>query len=194
MKMSVIVAIKKDGVIYLGTDTRYSDGGNQISLVNLNALKIWKVEGKENCLLGQVGIQREASAIRACHDLVDSSSPMDFAYIVNQVEPRIKEVLKEHEFIDASDPYGTMKSRFLLAYQDKMYVIDRGSVLEYDDFVAIGSSECEAFGSLVSSRNEEDPEKRILVALRVSAMHDVYVGAPFVLINSKTMEFKVINK
>lgn len=189
--MSVIIAIKKDDVIYLGTDTRYSDGGNLISLLNENMLKIWKVEGRESCLMGQVGIQREASAIRACKDIIEETATIDFAYVVNYVEPRIREVLKEHEFIDVNDPYGTMKSRFILVSNDKMYIIDRGSVLEYDDFVAIGSSECEAFGSLVSTQNEKNPEKRILEALRVSAMHDVYVGAPFVLIDSKTMKYKI---
>ena len=45
-----------------------------------------------------------------------------------------------------------MESRFILAYKDKLFTITYGCVLEHDDFVSIGSGECEAIGSLLSTK------------------------------------------
>lgn len=51
IKMSVIIAIKKDDVVYLGADSYVTRGGSRMSLSNPNNYKIWKVRGVENCLM-----------------------------------------------------------------------------------------------------------------------------------------------
>ena len=49
--MSVVVGIKKDGVIYLGADSQTTRGGTRTSLSNPNNFKIWKVKGVKKIIL-----------------------------------------------------------------------------------------------------------------------------------------------
>ena len=66
-----------------------------------------------------------------------------------------------------------------------------GSVIEVDDFCAIGSGAPEAMGSLFSTVNVDDPIKRIQDAIKSSATHDIYVDYPIVISSTENTEFKV---
>ena len=68
--MSVIFAIKKDDVVYLGADSQVTRGGSRMSLSNPNNYKIWNVKSVENCLMGSVGSMRDTCAIRVINSLV----------------------------------------------------------------------------------------------------------------------------
>ena len=95
--MSVVVAIKKDGVIYLGADSQVTRGGTRTSLSNPNNYKIWKVKGVDNCLMGHVGTLREACVVRIMDNLVREIDVMrdmiDFEYVVTRVVPMIVDQL-----------------------------------------------------------------------------------------------------
>lgn len=196
--MSVIVAIKKDDVIYIGADSQATRGGSRTSLSNSNNYKIWRVKGIENCLMGSVGHIRDACAIKVMTDLVREidviHDAIDYEYVVERIEPMIKDCLKEHEFIKSDDPYDSLESRFLFAYKDKFYTITNGCVLEHDDFVAIGSGECEAIGSLLSTCDEKNVKKRIISAIKASAANDIYVDYPIILSNTDDTEFEIITE
>ena len=86
-----------------------------------------------------------------------------------------------------------MESKYLFAFKDKLFIIGfDGSVIEVDDYIAIGSGESESIGSLLTTNSDEDPETRIIKAIKASAAHDIYVDYPIVLSNTKDLEFKVI--
>ena len=197
--MSVVVAIKKDGVIYMGADSQVTRGGTRTSLSNPNNYKIWKVKGVDNCLMGHVGSIREACVIRVMNNLVREIDVyhdcIDFEYVVTRIVPMMIDELKEYGYLDKDEVFKDMDSRFLFSYQDKLYVIGfNGSVIEVDDCVAIGSGECESIGSLLTTTNEKDPVKRIIKAIKASAAHDIYVDYPIVLTNTKDTEFVVIDE
>ncbi len=66
-------------------------------------------------------------------------------------------------------------------------------MIEHDDYVAIGSGECETIGSLLSSDDDEMPPKeKIVKAIKASAAHDIYVDYPIILSDTKSTEFEVI--
>ena len=196
--MSVIVAIKKDGKVYIGADSQVTRGGCRFLLTNPNNYKIWKVKGVDNCIMGSVGNLRDACAIRVMHNLIREidvlHDDVDFDYVVNRIEPMIRDELKEHEFIDSSNPYKSMESRFILAYKDKLFTIDYGAVVEHDNFIAIGSGDCQAIGSLVSTIGDECPEERIIKALKSGVTNDLYIDYPFIITNTETTEFDVITE
>ena len=196
--MSVVVAIKKDGVIYLGADSQVTRGGTRVSLSNPNNFKIWKVRDVENCVMGHVGNLRDACVVRIIRGLVDELTvfhqAVDFEYVVTRIMPRIFAELADYQFIDPKAMLEDVRSKFLFAYQDKLYVIGSdGSVIEIDDCVAVGSGESEAIGSLLTSVNEEDPIERIVKAIKSSAAHDIYVDYPIVLTNTYDTTFTVID-
>ena len=195
--MSVVVAIKKDGVVYLGSDSQVTRGGTRTSLTNPNNFKIWKVKGVDNCLMGHVGLLRDACVIRVMENLVREidviHDEVDFEYVVTRVVPKIIDELKEFNYIETEGKFKNMESKYLFAFKDKLFVIGfDGSVIEVDDYIAIGSGESESIGSLLTTNNDEDPETRIIKAIKASAAHDIYVDYPIVLSNTKDLEFKVI--
>ena len=111
---------------------------------------------------------RDTCAIRVMGSLVREIDAIhggvDFDYIVNRIEPMIRDELKGHEFIEKDKPYSSMDSRFIFAFKDKVFTIEYGAVIEHDDYVAIGSGECEAIGSLLSSDENERPIDKIIKA------------------------------
>jgi ATP-dependent protease HslVU (ClpYQ) peptidase subunit len=195
--MSVLVAIKKDGIIYMGADSQVSCGGTRSTLSNPNNYKIWAMSDVDNCLMGSVGTLRANNIIKVATDLipeiVDIKGDVDFRFVVRHFVPRLMDELDEYKILCTDkDNVHDMAASFLLAYHDHLYSIDHyGSVIEVDDFCAIGSGSCEALGSLLSSANIEDPVERIKMAIKSSAAHDIYVDYPIVISNTKDTEFKV---
>ena len=195
--MSVVVAIKKDGVIFMGADSQVSRGGTRSTLSNPNNYKIWAMSDTRNCLMGSVGTLRANNIIKVANDLipeiVDLKDAVDFRFVVRRFVPRIMDELDDyHALIKDKDDMPDMDAAFLLAYRDRLYNIDRyGSVIEVDDFCAIGSGASEALGSLLSSTNESSPIERIKKAIKASAAHDIYVDYPIVISNTQSTKFKV---
>ncbi|MCR4660594.1 MAG: hypothetical protein K5765_01175 [Clostridia bacterium] len=196
--MSAIVAIKANGRVYVGTDSQTSKGGSKLSLTNLNNFKIWKVKGTKHCVMGSVGVLRDSCAIRVMDNLIrdidELHGDIDYEYVVNRVEPLIKDELKEREFIKADSPYDSMESRFLLATKDKIFTIEYGAVIEHNDYAVIGSGESEVIGSLESTETLSDPEERIVRAIKACISHNLYVSYPIILMNTKNDMYKVITE
>ena len=197
--MSVVVAIKKGGVIYMGADSQVTRGGTRTSLSNPNNYKIWKVKGVDNCLMGHVGRLRDACIIRIMDDLVREIDVMrdmvGFEYVVTRIVPMIIDQLVDFNYMDKDSVFDNMDSRYLFAYQDQLFAIGLdGNVIEIDDCVAIGSGESEAIGSLITTTAEEDPVARIVKAIKASATHDLYVDYPIVLSDTVSTEFTVIDE
>ena len=197
--MSVVVGIKKDGVVYLGADSQSSRGGTRTSLSNPNNYKIWKVKGVSNCLMGHVGALRDACVVRIMRNLVREidaiHEEVDYEYVVSRIVPMIVDELKEYSYIEKSGKLEILDSRFLFAFKDHLYVIGNDTtVIEIDDCVAIGSGESEAIGSLLTSSDEENPHNRIVKAIKASAAHDIYVDYPIVTSDTLNMEFEVITE
>ena len=193
--MSVVVAIKENGKIMMGADSQCTKGGTRRSLSNPNNYKIWKVLDSENCLLGHVGLVREANVIRVARDLVPEMAQLkdkvDFSFVVKRLVPTMFEELEEYRVIKKGDNPPEFDSSFLFAYKDKLfYISGNGTVIEIDDYCAIGSGECEAIGSLLSTEGES-PEERIKKAIKASAANDIYVDYPIVITDTESTEFKV---
>jgi ATP-dependent protease HslVU (ClpYQ) peptidase subunit len=195
--MSVVIAIKKDGVIYMGADSQVSRGGTRSTLSNPNNYKIWSMRGVDNCLMGTVGNLRVNNVLKVEDGLIppltDLTGGVDFRFVVKEFIPHIMEVCNEYDLI-SKDRDGTscMEAELLLAYHDRLYSIDRyGCVIEVDDFCAIGSGSGEAIGSLISSDKQLSPVERIKMAIKASAAHDIYVDYPIVISDTQSTDFKV---
>ena len=195
--MSVVVAIKKDGIIYMGADSQVSCGGTRSTLSNPNNYKIWAMRDVDNCLMGSVGTLRANNIIKVADDLipeiVDLKGAVTFRFVVRHLVPHLMDELDEYKVLTKDrDNVIHMDASFLLAYHDRLYSIEHyGSVIEIDDFCAIGSGSCEALGSLLSSVGIDDPVERIKMAIKASAAHDIYVDYPIVISNTKDTEYKV---
>ena len=193
--MSVVVAIKENGKITFGADSQCTKGSSRRSLSNPNNYKIWKVPGADNCLMAHVGLVREANVVRVTHGLVSEldqlKDSVDFAFVVRRLVPALFDELNSYGILRKDDGVPYFDSSFLFAYKDRLYYISpNGTVIEIDDYCAIGSGECEAVGSLLSTEGESC-EERIKKAIRASAANDIYVDYPIVISDTESTEFKV---
>ena len=193
--MSVVVAIKENGKVMIGADSQCTRGGTRRTLSNPNNYKVWRVLDAESCLLAHVGLVREANIIRVARELVPEmaqiKNKIDFSFVVQHLVPRMFAELEEYRAIKKSDGPLEFDSSFLFAYKDKLfYISGNATVIEIDDYVAIGSGECEAIGSLLSTEGEPS-EERIKKAIKASAASDIYVDYPIVITDTEKTEFQV---
>ena len=197
--MSVVVAIKEKNRIYIGADSQVTKGGTRTTLKNPNNYKIWKVDGSENCLMGHVGNLRDSNIIRLMRNVIDDYDEfykrVDYRFIVSYLVPEIVKRLKEAQFVKCGDNYiDYIDSSFLFAYKDVLFFINTDlSVIEIDDYIAIGSGANEAIGSLHSTVGQ-DPLKRIIKAIKSSAANDIYVDYPIIISDTETTQFEVITE
>ena len=68
--LSVVVAIKSGNKVFVGADSQVTRGSSRLSLSNPNNYKIWKVKGVDNCIMGHVGVVRDACVIRVSDGIV----------------------------------------------------------------------------------------------------------------------------
>jgi ATP-dependent protease HslVU (ClpYQ) peptidase subunit len=194
--MSVVIAYKEKGVVYMACDSQITRGGTRLSLTNPHNFKIWKVKGVENCLMGGVGLARDAIAIRLLDELIPEINvihgTVDFELVAGQIAPAIIAELRRKGYYSSDDPFDTISSTFLLAYRDKLWlIVCDGSVIEIDDMCAIGSGESEAIGSLLSTEGKS-PRRRLITAIKSAAAHDIYIDYPIVIADTAKTEFETI--
>lgn len=194
--MSVVVAIKEDGKIYLGADSQCTSGGTRRSLSNPNNYKIWKVKNAPNCIMGHVGNVRDANVIKIIPNMVDEltilKNQVDFEYMVSDVVPHIIYQLERRNYIKKEPVFDGLDSSFVFAYEDKhFYISGDASVIEIDDCIALGSGKSQATGSLLCTSGEK-PFDRIIKAIKASAANDIYVDYPIILTDTESCEFTVL--
>ena len=127
--MSVVVAIKENKKVYIGADSQVTRGGTRRTLRNPNNYKVWKIKGVENCLMAHVGNLREANVVRLMDGLVSEyniyKNHIDFEFIVKKIVPEIFDELKNYGFLKDNKYIESIDSRFLFAYKDQLYLINK---------------------------------------------------------------------
>ena len=196
--MSVVVAIKSGDKVYVGADSQVTRGGTRITLKNPNNYKIWKVNDDNNCIMGHVGYVRDANVVRLITDFYDDYDEyldrINYRYMVRYVVPKIISELQSAGYLKEDKYVESLNSSFIFAYKDRLFSIGSDcTVIEVDDYVAIGSGSNEAIGSLLSTEGL-DPQERIIRAIKASVASDIYVDYPIVLACTGKESFAVINE
>ncbi len=196
--MSVIVGIIHEGVVYLGSDSQYTKGGTKKSNNHPNNRKIWHPDGRDQLLIGSAGLLKGINAIKSINGLIDqatlSQESLNYNYVVKNVARRIMDTMEEIKLIESKDYNPKMLNEFLFAYKNELFMIGSdGSVLQIDDFSAIGSGSVEAIGSLLSTVND-DPKTRIIKAIEAAIQNDIYVGYPIIIMNTNNQNNDIIQE
>ena len=196
--MSVVVAIKENGRVYIGADSQVTKGSTRSTLRNPNNYKVWQVGNAPHCLMGSVGTLRDANVVRLMDGLVTEYNiyrhHVDYEFVVKKIVPDIVSELKSCGYIKDESYINSLDSSFVFAYEDQLFNIGSDcSVIEVDDFCAIGSGAYEAIGSLLSTEGLS-PKERIVRAIKASAASDIYVDYPIILVDTKSMKFEIITE
>ena len=202
--MSVVIAIKEKDCIYMGCDSQVTIGSGKRTLKSVNNFKIWKVDGYPNCLMGGVGNFRDLCFLRCTPEIIPemrlATNSLDYGTVVTQVVPAIWQTLVAYGLyqdkplvVDDNRGTGAINSQFLLGCGTSLYNIGAdGTVEEIEDYIAIGSGEDLANGSLKTTEDSNlSAEERIAAAIDAASRGNAYVSNPIIIADTKSEGFSI---
>ena len=189
--MSVVIAIKENGVTYMAADTQISFGDSKRHLKSDSLQKVWAVTDTPHCIMGGVGLARDLNLIRYCtSELIPEASVLkneiNVGTIMLNTVPAIFESIRNYtQLVTGCDKDIPISSEFLLAYKDKIFdIAPDGTVEEVEDYIAIGSGADAALGSLKHT-TDEPVYDRLIKALDAASESNLYVSEPYVCIDTE---------
>ena len=192
--MSILLAVKKNNTVYMATDTREIVSGNKRNNLCEASFKIQKQDN--GMLVGITGDRFTRQTLFANSDVftLNKKGKLTKKHIVTEIVPQIIDLLDAHEMlVQNEDGFIGMKARIILAYQESMFEICAGFlVIKYEDLQALGEASSGAEVVLFNSKPDDDVEERLIRALDVASKYCLTVGAPYLLINTKDLEYTVV--
>lgn len=177
--MTCIVGIAKDGKVYIGAD---SCASNSHLKHRSERPKVFK---NGDFIIGYTSSFRMGQLLEfEWSPPARDEGNSDYQYLIKQAIPSIQKLFKDHRFgkeKDSEQQGGT----FIVGYKGRVYYVqDDFSVIEPSDgFYSVGSGEEWALGSLYSTRDWEDPVKRIEMAISAAEYYCCTVSGPIVILS-----------
>ena len=187
--MSVVIAIKENGVIYMGADTQVTSGNKKENELNTNSLKIALLDnGLLVGVCGKYGLKQQIIADKSIFTL-DKNNMLTKQHIVTNIIPKLSRWVKNSDKAN----YTELEVIFLLAHDNILYFIgDELNVIKINNFAKIGAGKgCVDYA--LSCFNYLPARERIIKALAESANITESVSGPYVLIDTKHKEFEIID-
>ncbi len=194
--MSFLVAVKEDGIIYVGCDSEVIKDGSRTTLKSKNNYEIWKIEDFPFCIMVSDKNIRDANVVRLIDDMITDYDANKGNADNNYVGRLIIKALRDAHYIRSYDGSSEVKEpSFIFAFKDQLFSINYdGEVVESEDFVVIGSRRSEATISLLSTTTLPAKE-RVIRAIKASVASDIYVDNAIILTSTSSEDdFEVITK
>lgn len=191
--MSVVVAIKKDGVVYMGADTQVTYGSYSRHYEFEEEHKLFVVKSL-GIMIGFVG---SASHSYLFKQLIKTLTPFDVEKLTKDsirqqlVVPFIT-LLQEYDLLSMQEGWHDIKTTILLSKDEDLFQIeDDGNILNLQKYGSIGSGSMATIPYL--SHPHGDIRGVIRESLESAARMDQYVSAPFLICDSKTLELEEVS-
>ena len=192
--MSIIIAYKQGDTVYMGTDTRVIVNEKKRNELCECNYKIQKLDN--GIILGITAERLERQTIMAYSDMftLNKRGNLTRKHIVTEIIPKLINVLQDNDLMSSKEgelPY--MKADIALAHKGVLYEICSAfGVIRYENFQALGFASKFVQATLLASGSNCDVESRIVKALDVAAANSPQVGKPYLLIDTKNLEYKLI--
>ena len=192
--MSIVAAIKKDGVVYLGADTRTSCGSKiETCLLPSNR----KIQRLGSCYVGATGKVANLQLLEIHPEWFElCGEPLTKRFLVREVVPKYYAALRSAGYLEAPDDGGTLNSEcsFLVTDGKRIFRINHALlVIEEGEWGAIGCTQGIALACFAATPDAE-PRERLLAALRKSAHWHEGVGAPYLLVDTAENHFEIVEE
>jgi ATP-dependent protease HslVU (ClpYQ) peptidase subunit len=193
--MSVVVAIKEKGKIYIGADTQISYGNLKLSI---SEAKLFKHSQDEDLVVGVVGYARTAVLLKYKEKLFDElhviAGKVDMKYLVNDWYLEIQEYFKKHKHKGMDEE--SLPSTMIIAYKDNCFLIDKSGYIEElqeGKYFFVGSGAEVAAGSLNATKGK-DPKVRIKKAVEAAGDETLYVNKTIELFTTEKRIGRIQNE
>ena len=187
--MSVIVAIKENGIVYMGADTQATMGNKKENLLNETAFKIVKLNN--GILVGFCGSYKIKQEILSDESIftLDENKTLTKHHIVNHIVPKLSKWLKKFDKNEALE----IGVDFLIAHNDNLYQISSTlDIVKINNITKIGSGKGCVDYALTYFKFLPIKE-RISKALAESANITEGVSGPYVLIDTIDKIYEIID-
>ena len=191
--MSILIALKQDGIVYMGGDREVSRDG----MMATSCIRVWDSPNSQGLVMGCIAPIDIISPLRNT-ELLDLSLPDDreFSYdfvrgpFVNRIRYCIRDgVSNDEAYSEDEKESWQVNAQFLIAKNDRLFAIDStGNTIEIDDFCAVGEGSAAAFDSLMASAADESATSRIQKALSACAESGAKVDLPATVMNTRAPE------
>ena len=116
--------------------------------------------------------------------------------MVNTFVPRMFSLFNDRGLIrENKDGVPVMGGESLVTYGSKIFkIFSDGSVIESDDFAAIGIGSEYALASLYTTTDISDPYERLCMALRAGIDNVIDADYPMFVTDTKSSEIKKVEK
>jgi len=183
--MSLIVAIKRDGYIYLGADTLTSNRVYKKTNLENEYLKIQNIAN--GILLGTIGLLAQNQQMKVSETFKKiKSGDLTKEYIVNEVVNPLYQEFRQNGILKSFGYVFTIE--LLFAKRDKLFHMDRnGLVTEIEDFILIGAGS--GYGrEILSNIKGDNWYKEIRECLNLASKYTDTVEKPYIYSNTKTSD------
>ena len=193
--MSVVVAVRDEGQIWLAADSQVTQGYTKKLLLSSNSFKICKSPLNTN--IGGVGSLRDMNILSTAD--IEFISERDvlkneitFRSIVRDTVPAIFNELALHGRLYNDHEIRSMDSSFIIANGESCYEICcDGGVLELDDMFAIGSGGDAAESAYTILKDSGLSAKEIAIkCVMASCERDLFVNYPIIITSTKIDNFQ----
>lgn len=196
--MSVVVAVRDEGSIWLAADSQVTSGFTKGLLTSTNNFKLSRT--KEGIIIGGVGSLRDLNIVFTADrpwftEGALLKNEIKFPEIVRFTVPSLFDELRKHKRIAVEDGIEVMQSIFIFAYKETCFVIQQdGAVLELDDMFATGSGGDVAESAYTILRDVDlgAKEKAVRVVMS-SCERDLFVDYPILVANTERDYFEIFN-
>ena len=193
--MSILLAYKKDGKVFMATDTVVVSSNNMMYETAEDDLKIRK--SPSGILVGVTGdriLRQNVFTFMDCFT-TDENGDLTKKHISLKIVPKLFSGLSDLDSIrrreDDSTPY--MNTSILLAYKDKLFEICNDfAVYRYEKSQALGKAADFAAYALANVDANRDMKEQFEKILALVAKHGRNVAPPFVMINTEEEEYEFI--
>lgn len=197
--MSILLARVCGDTVYMATDTRVIVRDMKQAQLCECDYKIQKLEN--GILVGFVGdrkLRQEVFALME-HFTLDKNGELTYAHVVQKIAVPLFFGLKDAGVLKYDNekeerlPY--MQGDILLAYKDKLYEICTNfMVLRYETYQALGKGADFAQYAMTNFDENRGVNEQLVEALKLTAKYTHLVGAPYLLIDTKSQEYTLLRE
>lgn len=191
--MSVVMAIRDSGRVWMAADTQVSCEGLKFYTVSETNYKISKLP--DGILVGFSGDVRIRNLLVAHSEWFGKlpRSGLTKRFLVTRIVPRLLWLCKENGLlVEESQPRAVMEGDFLFAWRDRLFQLQRDfSVWVVAEKGSIGAGGTFSDAALMDTTQNLTVRERLLGGLRLAAYYSIYVDRPFLLINTEQLEYEL---